>query len=95
MVEGKRFSKEFILLLSVESQPTKAVLAQTCINVFFILIQVLECFFFKNFLRTAADHSLIITSLKHSGICMYYLLQLSITMNFLIDCIYGLLEFSQ
>jgi len=33
MIEGQ---KELIRLLSVEGQPTKAVLAQTCMGIFFI-----------------------------------------------------------
>jgi hypothetical protein len=51
--------KELIRLISVEGQPTKAVVAQKCAGVFFFikcLIQFLQCFFLKNRLRTIADH---------------------------------------
>jgi hypothetical protein len=35
-LKGKKLRKELIFLLSVEGQPTKAVLAQTCMAVFLI-----------------------------------------------------------
>jgi hypothetical protein len=35
-LSDKKLRKELIRLLSVEGQPTKAVLAQTCMGVFFI-----------------------------------------------------------
>jgi hypothetical protein len=35
-LNGNKFWKELIRLLSVDGQPTKAVLAQICVGVFFI-----------------------------------------------------------
>jgi hypothetical protein len=36
MIEGQELWKELIRILSVEGQPTKAALAQTCMGVLFI-----------------------------------------------------------
>jgi hypothetical protein len=36
MIEGQEVVEKLIRLFSVECQPTKAVLAQTCLGVFFI-----------------------------------------------------------
>jgi hypothetical protein len=50
--------KELIRLLSVEGQPTKVVLAQTCMGVFFIR-SVSDTIFARLFLpKTPADHRL-------------------------------------
>jgi hypothetical protein len=54
MIVGQEVSE----ILSAEGQPTKAVLAQTCMGVFIIhqyLMQFLLCLFFRNRLRTAED----------------------------------------
>jgi hypothetical protein len=62
--------KELIRLISVEGQPTKAVVAQKCVGIFFFikcLMQFLQCFFLQNRLRTiwrtAEDHGLLKTVL--------------------------------
>jgi hypothetical protein len=70
MIEGKKLWKE---LLSVEDQPSKPVLTQTCTGVFFIravsdTISV-TLFFFRTRLRTtwptSADHSLRNTDIAY------------------------------
>jgi hypothetical protein len=59
MIEGQEVTERTHLPTSVESQPTRAVLAQACMGVFLYvqcLIQFLQCFFCRNPLRTAAYH---------------------------------------
>jgi hypothetical protein len=55
MIKYKKLWKELIRILSAEGQPKKAVLAQTCMGVFFICSvsdTILQCFFFRFRLRT-------------------------------------------
>jgi hypothetical protein len=57
-LKDKKLMEELIRLLSVERQPTTAVLARTCMAVFFIHLVSNKGFaiFFRNRLRTNADH---------------------------------------
>jgi hypothetical protein len=64
MIEGQKVM-ERTKSLSVEDQPTKIVLTQTCAGVFFIRSASDTIFAmrsFRNHLRTSADHSLINTA---------------------------------
>jgi hypothetical protein len=53
--QEKKLRKERSHLLSVEGQPTKAVLAQTCMSVFFIC-SVPDTIFEMLFFKLPADH---------------------------------------
>jgi hypothetical protein len=67
LYEGPEVVEITNLLVSVEGQPTKAVLAETFTSVFFIRTvphTFFQCLFFQNRKRTDADNSLRNTPLK-------------------------------
>jgi hypothetical protein len=69
MIEDKKLWKELICQFSIEGQPTKAVLALTCVGVFFICSvsdTYFAVLFFQNHLQTIANHSLRNTSPWHT-----------------------------
>jgi hypothetical protein len=63
----RSYGKKLIRLLSIEGRPTNQVLAQIWMGVFFIHPVsdiIFAMFFFRDRLRTVADHILISTGLQ-------------------------------